>query len=150
MQDFLVTPIFGQANVLLLLLTLGLAWKFVSFMRGSGDLSQKLRSFWNTEQLLFGNWAAEVRVKAGPWLFLAAAVLLQICAFFLNSLVRVEWPTVVNLTAQLLEHLYLAMLVAKITFSGRYSGKQLAFAWVIYFIFRWTFFNHHNNGPGVS
>lgn len=144
MQEFLVSPIFGQANILLLLLTFGLAWRTAAFVREPEPFSQKVRSFWNKEEFLFGNWASEYRKKAGPWLFLMAAVLLQICAFFLNSLIRVKWPAAVNITAQVLEHLYLAALVLKIAFAGRYSGKQLLSAWCVYFVLRWTFFNHHN------
>ena len=105
----------------------------------------ELERFWNQECLLYGNWAEDVRESMGRWTFSAAVLLLQVETFFLNSLVReLIRPGMYELYTEVVDFAYMWLLVAKLLFFTRYSGKQLLVGGSFFFCLRWVYLNNHS------
>lgn len=144
MQNFFQDPIYSHSNLILLFWSLGIAGNVLLSLCKSKNLKAAVSVFWNEERLLYGDWAANQRIEIGAKLFLIAAIVIQIITFFLNSLVRENWPQATLLFKLMGQHILGACLVLKIVLCSRYSGKQLFFAWPAYFVLRWSFMNNHS------
>lgn len=142
--------IFSVMDVLLAGWSLGLLWLAGCAARLQGGVRQKLTGFLQQEKYLFGNWGGEFRGRAGAWMFLSGVVATQITAFFLNSLVRENAGTWYTLLLQAMEFLYLWVLLLKIVFFTRYSGRQLVVGFCFFFVFRWVFINNHAFWMGLG
>ncbi len=144
LETFLNDPLYLQVDIALLGMLLGAAVSALLAFQRAGSFAGGIRRFWGAEELLFGGWAPRPRLAAGPGLFVIAAALLQFGVFFGNSLIREVWPGMIAAMALVIDHLYGAALVCKLLLASRYSGKQLAVAWPVFFVLRWVFMNNHN------
>ena len=144
LETFLNDPLYLQVDIALLGMLLGAAVSALLAFQRAGSFAGGIRRFWGAEELLFGGWAPRPRLAAGPGLFVIAAALLQFGVFFGNSLIREVWPGTIAAMALVIDHLYGAALVCKLLLASRYSGKQLAVAWPVFFVLRWVFMNNHN------
>ena len=143
LTDFIYSPYFYYSNLIVFLFFAGLVYQFSSDLIHRQRNSSFLVEFLSTEKLLFGNWGAGVRLKLSSDLFLLAAGALSFTAYFLNSLIREAWPGPIRFLSLCFQHLFFFLLFIKIIFATKYSGWQLSFAFVSFFILRWTFFNSH-------
>lgn len=138
------TGIYGYLDLVLIGWTLGLIWLAArALVTIKGGFAQKVRGGLNDEMFLFGNWGGDIRVAAGGWMFLLSVVLLQFEMFFVNSLVRESGLPWHGMLSSWLGNAYLLLIVVKLLFFTRYSGRQLAAAYCFFFVFRWVYLNNH-------
>lgn len=138
------TGIYGYLDFVLIGWTLGLVWLAVrALMTAKGSFAQKVRAGLSDEVFLFGGWGGDARAAAGGWLFLLAVTLLEFDVFFMNSLVREVGFPGYDFLAKWLNVAYSMLLILKMVFFTRYSGRQLAAAYCFFFVFRWVYLNNH-------
>lgn len=138
------TGIYGYLDLILIGWTLGLVWLAArALVTAEGGFAQKVSAGLNDEVFLFGGWGGEARAAAGGWLFLLAVALLDFDMLFMNSLVREVGFPGYDFLAKWLNVAYSMLLILKIVFFTRYSGRQLAVAYCFFFVFRWVYLNNH-------
>ena len=135
---------FGFANALLLALFAAAALDFVFAWRHNGTPAAALRSLWQQEHLLFGNWKAAARLRLGQYAFCLGLAIYEFIVVFCNSMAREQWPWLQTRLSPVLDVVMYLALFAKILLGTRYNWRSLGLAGALYFIARWVYFNGQN------
>lgn len=135
---------FGYTNALLLALFAAAVLDFILAWRRCRTPAAALRSLWQEEHLLFGNWAGAARLRWGPYAFCLGLALYEFTVVFCNSMAREHWPWLQARVSPVLDNLMYLAFLAKILLGTRYTWRSLGTAGALYFVARWVYFNGQN------
>lgn len=151
MRQFIVDGLYTYTNILLLGIFAGCIWYVARLLRYPKE--KRWDNIWqqlNQQHWLFGQWGMQLRNKLAPWLFCVAAAIYQFEIFFVNSLYRERLPYLYNIGTLVLDQILILCLTVKILFCSKYSARQLAVVFCMFFVMRWVFFNNHNQWVMLS